>query len=174
MDSWSRVLYTKVALASVFTSSVYFKHPSFQSSRLEGLVPFHLQIPLFIESDTSPSCRSERASRSRDVAGDSPGAKFSFNCFSSGGVVAEVDETILPVRGGGMLTEGGAGEAALLRGVVWVQRERLFARWKERFCILTRDYLHCFKKGSTQLTECGPFLFKVCVETFMSLLPATH
>ena len=34
-------------------------------------------------------------------------------------------------------------------------------RWKERFCILTRDYLHCFKKGSTQLTECGPFLFKV-------------
>lgn len=128
----------------------------------------------FIESDTSPCCRSERASRSRDVAGDSPGAKFSFNCFSSGGVVAEVDETILPVRGGGMLTEGGAGEAALLRGVVWVQRERLFARWKERFCILTRDYLHCFKKGSTQLTECGPFLFKVCVETFLSLLPATH
>merc|ERR1719397_433579 len=60
-----------------------------------------------------------------------------------------------------MITEGGAGEAALLRGVVWVQRERLFARWKERFCILTRDYLHCFKKGSTQLTECGPFLFKV-------------
>jgi len=107
------------------------------------------------------TARSERASRSRDVAGDSPGAKFSFNCFSSGGVVAEVDETILPVRGGGMLTEGGAGEAALLRGVVWVQRERLFARWKERFCILTRDYLHCFKKGSTQLTECGPFLFKV-------------
>jgi len=107
------------------------------------------------------TARSERASRSRDVVGDSPGAKFSFNCFSSGGVVAEVDETILPTRGGGMLTEGGAGEAALLRGVVWVQREKLFARWKERFCILTRDYLHCFKKGSTQLTECGPFLFKV-------------
>ena len=64
-----------------------------------------------------------------------------------------------------MLTEGGAGEAALLRGVVWVQREKLFARWKERFCILTRDYLHCFKKGSTQLTECGPFLFKVCLTT---------
>ena len=63
-----------------------------------------------------------------------------------------------------MLTEGGAGEAALLRGVVWVQREKLFARWKERFCILTRDYLHCFKKGSTQLTECGPFLFKVCLK----------
>ena len=35
----------------------------------------------------------------------------------------------MPGRGGGMLTEGGAGEAALLRGVVWVQRERLFARW---------------------------------------------
>lgn len=111
------------------------------------------------------TARSERASRSRDVvaANESPGnTKFSFNCFSSGAVVGnEVEETILPGRGGGMLTEGGAGEAALLRGVVWVQRERLFARWKERFCILTRDYLHCFKKGSTQLTECGPFLFKV-------------
>ena len=69
-----------------------------------------------------------------------------------------------------MLTEGGAGEAALLRGVVWVQREKLFARWKERFCILTRDYLHCFKKGSTQLTECGPFLFKVCFMYFCQLL----
>ena len=103
------------------------------------------------------------------ASSDSPGqATFSFNCFSSGGVVAEVDETILPTgRGGGMITEGGAGEAALLRGVVWVQRERLFARWKERFCILTRDYLHCFKKGSTQLTECGPFLFKVCLKTVM-------
>ena len=81
-----------------------------------------------------------------------------------------MDETILPTRGGGMLTEGGAGEAALLRGVVWVQREKLFARWKERFCILTRDYLHCFKKGSTQLTECGPFLFKVCFMYFCQLL----
>ena len=66
------------------------------------------------------------------ASSDSPGqTTFSFNCFSSGGVVAEVDETILPVgRGGGMITEGGAGEAALLRGVVWVQREKLFARWK--------------------------------------------
>ena len=41
LDSWSRVLYTTVPLASVSTSSVYFKHPSFQSSRLEGLVLFH-------------------------------------------------------------------------------------------------------------------------------------
>ena len=32
----------------------------------------------------------------------------------------------------------------------------------ERFCILTRNYLHCFKKGSeASLTQMGNFLFKV-------------
>jgi len=32
----------------------------------------------------------------------------------------------------------------------------------ERFCILTRNYLHCFKKGTEgSLTHMGNFLFKV-------------
>ena len=44
---------------------------------------------------------------------------------------------------------------------MWMQRERIFSRWKERFFILTKDYFHCFKKDSSKLTEMGEFLFKV-------------
>ncbi|KAK4020396.1 hypothetical protein OUZ56_002379 [Daphnia magna] len=48
------------------------------------------------------------------------------------------------------------------KGLLWVMRDRLFSRYHERFCILTRNYLHCFKKGSeASLTQMGNFLFKV-------------
>ena len=49
----------------------------------------------------------------------------------------------------------------LVRGVMWVQRERISSRWKERFFILTKDYLQCYKRGTSQATEMGPFLFQV-------------
>ncbi|XP_037958493.1 uncharacterized protein LOC119687982 [Teleopsis dalmanni] len=32
------------------------------------------------------------------------------------------------------------------RGLLWQQRDRLFSRWKERYIMLTRKYLHIFKK----------------------------
>ena len=49
------------------------------------------------------------------------------------------------------------------KGLLWVMRDRLFSRWHERYCILTHNYLHCFKKGSeaSGLTQMGNFLFKV-------------
>ena len=81
--------------------------------------------------------------------------KFKFNCFSSGIVLEKEDMEVFPS------TQVEAMEVPVLRGVVWIQRERLFSRWKERFCILTKDYLQCFRKGSTKLTEMGAFLFKV-------------
>ena len=34
-------------------------------------------------------------------------------------------------------------------------------RWKEKFFLLTQDYLHCFKKKSSAATEMGSFMFKV-------------
>uniref|UniRef100_A0A0N8EMD3 Bile salt-activated lipase n=3 Tax=Daphnia magna TaxID=35525 RepID=A0A0N8EMD3_9CRUS len=54
-------------------------------------------------------------------------------------------------------------ESSMVRkGLLWVMRDRLFSRYHERFCILTRNYLHCFKKGSeASLTQMGNFLFKV-------------
>ncbi|XP_065202822.1 uncharacterized protein LOC135833119 isoform X2 [Planococcus citri] len=52
---------------------------------------------------------------------------------------------------------------ALKKGLLWQQRERLFSRWKERYFILTRDYLHCFKRSSSseRISNMGQFIFKV-------------
>lgn len=49
------------------------------------------------------------------------------------------------------------------RGLMWQQRDKLFSRWKERYFILTRDYLHVFRRasGSDRISEMGQFLFKV-------------
>ena len=47
------------------------------------------------------------------------------------------------------------------KGLLWQQRDKLFSQWKERYFILTQDYLQCFKKGSSRITEMGEFIFKV-------------
>lgn len=49
------------------------------------------------------------------------------------------------------------------KGLLWQQRDRLFSRWKERYFVLTRDYLHCFRRasGSDRISEMGQFLFKI-------------
>lgn len=56
----------------------------------------------------------------------------------------------------------GRGEMhAIKRGLLWEQRERLFSRWKERYFILTKDYLHCFKRATNNISPMGQFIFKV-------------
>lgn len=52
---------------------------------------------------------------------------------------------------------------AIKRGVLWQQRERLWSRWKERYFVLTSDYLHCFKRRAAGegLSQMGHFIFKV-------------
>ncbi|XP_040565523.1 uncharacterized protein [Lepeophtheirus salmonis] len=52
-------------------------------------------------------------------------------------------------------------DTVLQRGLLWQQRDKFFSRWKERFFILTKDYLNCFRKGSSKLTEMGGFIFKL-------------
>lgn len=49
----------------------------------------------------------------------------------------------------------------LRKGLMWQQRDRIFSRWKERYFVLTRDYLQCFKKGSSRISEMGGFIFKI-------------
>ncbi|XP_015916466.1 uncharacterized protein [Parasteatoda tepidariorum] len=50
----------------------------------------------------------------------------------------------------------------LKKGTLWQQRDKFFSRWKERFFILTSDYLACFKKASKiGISEMGGFLYKV-------------
>ncbi|XP_014253464.1 uncharacterized protein LOC106668842 isoform X1 [Cimex lectularius] len=52
---------------------------------------------------------------------------------------------------------------AIKRGLLWQQRDRIFSRWKERYFILTKDYLHCFKRSSGlhNISPMGQFIFKV-------------
>ena len=45
--------------------------------------------------------------------------------------------------------------------MMWQQRDKIFSRWKERFFILTEDYLQGFKRGTSRITEMGAFIFKI-------------
>lgn len=51
------------------------------------------------------------------------------------------------------------------KGLLWQQKDgKLFCRWKERYFILTKDYLSCFKKASALSflgSDMGSFLYKV-------------
>ena len=49
----------------------------------------------------------------------------------------------------------------LLKGVLWQQREKRFSRWKERFFLLNNDYLQCFRKGTSKLSEMGSFIYRI-------------
>ncbi|XP_018011060.1 mucin-5AC isoform X2 [Hyalella azteca] len=53
------------------------------------------------------------------------------------------------------------GSHTLQKGVLQQARDRIFSRWKERYFVLTRDYLACFRRGSTKYSEMGSFIFKV-------------
>lgn len=58
--------------------------------------------------------------------------------------------------------------SATKKGLLWEQQQNrfFFNRWKERFFILTTDYLTCFKKGSKKvgMSEMGSFVYKVISE----------
>lgn len=49
----------------------------------------------------------------------------------------------------------------LHRSLMWVQKGKLLSRWKERFIVITEEYIQCFKKGLAQLSQMGDFIFQV-------------
>ncbi|XP_076355986.1 uncharacterized protein LOC143249639 [Tachypleus tridentatus] len=52
--------------------------------------------------------------------------------------------------------------STLKKGLLWQQRDKFFSRWKERYFVLTRDYLACFKKeAKVGVSEMGSFLYKI-------------
>ena len=52
-------------------------------------------------------------------------------------------------------------DSLVRKGLMWVQQDKLFSRWKERFIILTTGYLQIFKKGATRFSDMGTFINKV-------------
>ena len=49
------------------------------------------------------------------------------------------------------------------KGLLWIQQDKLFSSWKERFVILTNSHLQIFKKGTTKFSEMGTFINKVSI-----------
>ena len=64
--------------------------------------------------------------------------------------------------GNGLQRCSAAGAGMMIKkSLLWQQRDRLFSRWKERYFVLTKDYLQCYKKGSSRISEMGGFIFKI-------------
>ena len=79
----------------------------------------------------------------------------------------KLDDTLSTVATESLANQSAVSAAAptatLRKGLLWQQRDKLFSRWKERFFILTADYLQCFKKASSagSISEMGGFIFKL-------------
>ena len=52
-------------------------------------------------------------------------------------------------------------EVIVIKGFLWVQQDKLFSKWKERFIVLTSHYIQFFKKASSRISEMGAFIMKV-------------
>ena len=52
-------------------------------------------------------------------------------------------------------------DSNIKKGLLWQQRDKLFSRWKERYFVLTKDLLQCYKKETSKITDMGGFIFKV-------------
>ena len=63
--------------------------------------------------------------------------------------------------------------SSIKKGLLWQQRDKLFSRWKERYFILTKDLLQCFKKETSKITEMGGFIFKV-IQIFIAGMNGQH
>lgn len=47
------------------------------------------------------------------------------------------------------------------KGFLWIQQDKMFSSWKERYVILTNSHLQIFKKGTTKFSDMGTFLNKI-------------
>merc|ERR1712062_470400 len=55
------------------------------------------------------------------------------------------------------------------KGLMWIQQDKIFSTWKERFVILTTSHLQIFKKGTTKFSDMGTFINKVSLSQVCQL-----
>jgi len=60
-------------------------------------------------------------------------------------------------------------EVIVMKGLLWVQQDKLFSKWKERFIVLTSHYIQFFKKASSRISEMGAFIMKVKLSDLSSV-----
>ena len=54
-----------------------------------------------------------------------------------------------------------SSNCAIIRGLMWLHQEKMFSKWKEKFLVVTKDYIQIYKKGSVEGTQMGDFQFQV-------------
>lgn len=84
------------------------------------------------------------------------------NSYSS--ALAKSQENLVKVSSDGSaeeLFDENEHSSCIKKGLLWQQRDKLFSRWKERYFILTKDLLQCFKKETSKITDMGGFIFKI-------------
>ena len=54
-----------------------------------------------------------------------------------------------------------SSNCAIMRGLMWIHQEKMFSKWKEKFLVVTKDYIQIYKKGSVEGTQMGDFQFQV-------------
>lgn len=73
----------------------------------------------------------------------------------------DLDDSDLCQEDSGDLSLEKRNTSTIKKGLLWQQRDKFFSQWKERYFILTSDYLQCFKKGTSRITEMGEFIYKI-------------
>jgi len=86
----------------------------------------------------------------RNNAATSSSSEVHPNVQNGGSTNSAVEATAISVQ-----------TTSLLKGVLWQQREKRFSRWKERFFMLTNEYLQCFRKGTSKISEMGGFIYRI-------------
>jgi len=61
------------------------------------------------------------------------------------------------------------GDSNIKKGLLWQQRDKIFSRWKERYFVLTKDLLQCYKKETSKITDMGGFIFKIKLSDIESI-----
>ena len=115
----------------------------------------------------SPRENNTNNSAAHDSSFSTNGGFDDFDILSGGTNVVNgnsLHNTSLEVGGEMSSTVNGSGgrsSSTVRKGLLWQQKDKIFSQWKERYFILTSDYLQCFKKGTSRITEMGEFIFKV-------------
>lgn len=95
--------------------------------------------------------------------------KMSMNCFSGNVKTLERENYSSLARKRAPSFSNSSNSFPLHRSLMWVQKGKLLSRWKERFIVITEEYIQCFKKGLAQLSQMGDFIFQFAMKDVKSV-----
>jgi len=111
--------------------------------------------------------RKPRESLPDDDDDEEGTTKMSMNCFS--GNIKTLEKENYSSLARKRTPSFSNNNFPLHRSLMWVQKGKLLSRWKERFIVITEEYIQCFKKGLAQLSQMGDFLFQFAMKDVKSV-----